>query len=99
NLGVNYETRGRSDLAILAYRIALGYAPRPTDLQLYASIATRLAYCLLQTRPRAASLAYLRDAAQQARGGDEAAVLRWVADQLARDPAQFAALAIPRLGG
>jgi hypothetical protein len=100
NLGVNYETSGHFQLAIESYRIALHYAPRATDLELYASIATRLVYCLLLTRtPTSATQAYLQDAEQHATITVEGEVLRWVMGQLEHDPAQFAKLGIPRLRG
>jgi hypothetical protein len=99
NLGVNYETAGHFGLATDAYRIALHYAPRSTDLELYGSIAQRLAYSLLQTRSPQATLAYLHSAEAQARLTVEGQVLHWVAGQVEADPVQFAKLAIPRLRG
>ncbi len=99
NLGVNYETGGRFEGAIVSYRIALRYPPRSTDTELYASIASRLAYCLLRTRPPDATLAYLHDAERRAALATEGDVLRWVMGQVERDPAQFAKLAVPRLRG
>jgi hypothetical protein len=99
NLGVNYETAGHFGLASDAYRIALHYAPRNTDLELYASIAQRLAYSVLQTRSPEATLAYLHNAEAQASLTVEGQVLRWVAAQVEADPAQFAKLAVPRLRG
>jgi tetratricopeptide (TPR) repeat protein len=97
NLGVNYETAGQFTRAIESYRTALRYPPRSTDADLYTSIATRLAYCLLQTEPAVATLGYLNDAQQHAAIATEGAVLRWLIQQVTLDPAQFAKLAIPRL--
>src|SRR5262249_58758411 len=87
NLGVNYETSGRLEYAIASYRIALRYPPRSTDLQLYASIATRLGYCLLQTRSREATLAYLDEAGRQAAPAGQRRVIRWLLHQPAAHPA------------
>jgi dolichyl-phosphate-mannose-protein mannosyltransferase len=97
NLGVNYETAGHFGLAINAYRIALHYAPRSTDVELYGSIAQRLAYSLLQTRSPDATLAYLHSAEAQAALTVEGQVLHWVASQVESDATQFAKLGIPRL--
>jgi hypothetical protein len=99
NFGVNYETGGHFDRAIESYRIALHYAPRASDAELYGSIATRLAYCLLRTRSTEATLSYLHDAELHASHEDELKVLTWVRRQVELDATQFAQLEIPRLGG
>ena len=98
NLGVNYETGAHYDEAIESYRIALRYAPRSTDAELYGSIAARLAYCLLRTRSTEATLSYFSEAELHAALEVERKVLSWTGHQVELDASQFDQLGVPNLG-
>ncbi len=99
NMGVNYESGGFFEAAIAAYRLGLRYPPRANETDLYTSIATQLAHCLLVTRPRAECVQELEAAERSASSEPEAKVLSWLGGLVARSPEQFASLTIPRLGG
>jgi hypothetical protein len=97
NMGVNYESAGLFTQAIACYRIGLRYPPRPADTELYASIASRLAYCLLATNTPQRAIRELAAVRAQAKYAQELAAIDRVGEQLARDPTRFAGLGIPRV--